>query len=372
MLALLMFSFAADAGSFYMVIASFTQEARAKEFSNAVSDIFEDASFHFDAQRKLFHVLVMQAHGREEAERYRIQLQRVGFSNAWVFSEGNEHTVVRKDGTEHSGGPIKLELYTGSTVLLSSSDNSYMSISRNKGEVQQTTDNESAQAFSFIAKTHNGHLLPARVNLLDYHGRHVSTFKTNKLVALSGKNGKERFILVCEAPGYSTETKIIDLRHVAATPGVFRNEDGVWEIAFNMSRVKPDVVEFLYRGLFYQDASVVEPFGKKNVELLLALLKGNPEWRIEINSHTNPRPKGQIAIAASEDIFDVSLARFKEACDKQLTRERALVLQNYLVEAGIAKKRITAMGWGSLAKAADPATDNAHFNDRVEVELVME
>lgn len=369
---LICFSFAVKARSFYVVIASFTKEIAAKRFSRSVSDVFENASFRFDTRRNLFHVFVMQTHGREEAENFRKHLQLVmGFNNVWIFIAGKEHNSVHAEDENGSGGYVKLELYTGSTVLLSSSDNSYMSISRNEGEVQQTTDNDSGQAFTFIAKTPNGHMLPARVVLLDNDGNQVSTFKTNQVVGLSGKNGKERMTLVCDARGYSTETKVINLRHPEATPGVNLNGDDVWEVAFNMSRMKPDQVEFVYRGLFHKDASVVEHFGKKNIEVLLALLTANPGWRIVINSHTNPRPKRQIAVAASEDIFDVSLARSKEASDKQLTRERAQVLQNYLVAAGIAKERITAMGWGSLAKVTDPTKSDAHFNDRVEVELMM-
>lgn len=371
-LLILFFSFGAEARSFYVVIASFTQEERAKEFSTSVRDVFEDASFHFDAQRKLFHVFLIRTHEREEAEHYRKEFQHLGFSDAWIFTEGNEHSAVQHDEEKDSGGPVKLELYTGSTVLISSSDNSYMSISRNNGEVEQTTGNESGHAFSFIAKTRNGHTLPARVVLVDDHGKQLSTFKTNKLVGLSGKNGKERLILICEAPGYSTETKIINLRNLALTRDVIRNDHGVWEVPFNMSRVKPDEVRLVYRGLFHKEASVVEAFGKKNIEVLLALLEGNPSWRIVIESHTNPRPKREIALAASEDIFDISLARFKEASDKQLTTERAEVLQNYLVAAGIRKERITARGWGSLAKVADPAGGDAHLNDRIEVQLVLD
>ena len=371
-LLLISMSTGALAAPYYVVLASFSDETKARRFQASIQSLFPAASRRFDSHKAIHHVLAVEGRTIGEAEMLRREIQQIaGFSNAWIFADTYASALTDQGHATVSNGVVKLELYTGSSVLLSSSENSYLSIAQNKGEVELTTRDGLGKAFIFFAKTPSGNQVKAQVAVLDQHGNALSVINTGQATGFYGKNVPDVLKLVCDVPGYNPEVKLIDVTRPGTMSDYVQNKDSVWQLTFYLTKQTIDEVSLRYCDLFYLNAAVLQPSAETSMDKLATLLKENPDWAIVINTHCDSGLRRDIVIAAPEDLFDRTLARSKYASDKQLTRERGRVMHDYLVEAGIDSKRIRLMGWGSLDRLVrDPGADT-RLNERVDVEVMM-
>lgn len=361
-------SFPACSSSFYVVVGSFSDESTARELAGSLRTVFNEASIKFEHTRQLYHVYVLETDHFREAEKFREELKwKKAIVNGWILSDAGT-ADVGQDG-DGADAPIRLELYSGNTVLLSSTDNSILTIAKDRGVVKENTRAESETPFRFIARNHAGLSLPGKVSLMR-NGTQISVFRTGEVVSFSGR--QEHFTLVCHVPGFSPEIRSIHLSELGKITGVSQDAKGVWEVKFNISKLMVNKVPLIYHNLFYGDAAVMKPSAKEAVDLLAAVAKGG-NGRIIINSHCNPRTTREITMRGSLDqYFEVGDIETKTGSDKQFTRARAETLSDYLVSQGIDRNRISIMGWGSLDMLVKGAEENTDINDRVEVELLME
>lgn len=351
----------ATAGPFYVVVASFKDEMRAWKFSQAIRDVFPEAAVSFDADQNLHHVFVKEMNRNDEAEKFRAKAKRIGFAEAWVLTDVRALSSETHNADEDAGGLVTLELYTGSTVLLSTTDNAFLSIAKNKGEISGIAEAEWGNAFTFIAKTSTGKALAATVSLLDEKNNELSTFKTNTVV---GFKGKRSLTLLCHAPGYGPQVKMVHLTNPGNATDIFQNEKGVWELTFQLSPQKTNEVALRYDELFHPDAAVLQESARPALDAVTRILIANPKWRIVITTHVNRAGKRKIFLPASESYFDLSRASTKQGSDKDLRHERARTLHGYLVAAGIKSSQIGVMDAGK------PGKDETHLGERVVIELV--
>lgn len=359
----------AAAGPFYIVVGTFSEEARAKEFTESIRDLFESAAWTFDAQREAWHVYVSQTHRQQEAEELLDAIQREsGFGFAWIFTDLKALPESADPNGLEAGDYTTLELYTGGSVLLGGQGNNYLAVSNSRPEPKAEFAQALTRTMTFVARTVTGVALPGKVSLINQKGKVLSTFKTGQEVSFSAKQPGQVVTLTCAVPGYSTDTKMINLDAVHNGTTIKQNDDGVWELTFVVSRVVPDEVKLLFHDVYYPDAAIFKRAARKQLDALVTLLKENPDWNIVINSHCNAGDKRTIKLTGMS-YFELDDAIEKKGTDKQLTRERAEAMRNYLVYKGIGNNRISAMGWGSLdmlVKAQEGATG---INDRVVVEV---
>lgn len=351
------------AGPFYVVIASFKEETHAYRFSESVRDVFPEASFRSDPAQMIHHVFVRETSIMKEAEEFRSHLHRIGFGDAWILADLKSlPTVTPRESV------VKLELYTGSSVLLSSADNSFLAIAKNKSEISGLTGGDSGKAFKFVAKNASGRPVPATVTLLNDLGDQESRFKTGEVVAFKGR---QTLNFLCRAPGYSPVAKLIDLSDIGGnTSDVAQDGDGVWELTFPVVRQNVNEINLRYHSLFHTDAAVLHDISKRSLEALVTMLLSNADWRISIKTHCNPGVRRRIFLPESGSPFDLSLATAKDGSDKKLTGEQAQTLLAYLVGKGIDSRRISIMAWGGLDRVVEQTEPSAFLNDRVEMELV--
>lgn len=359
------------AGPYYVVVGTFSGQGDARRFATAISGLFSEASFKFDAGRKLYHVHVMETTRHEEAVGFRNDLQRESsFRHAWIYID------LSSDGSD-GDGPLSedfvtLELYTGGAVVLGSTNNSYLSVTRAQLQKGDTAQRASTLAFRFTAETMNGIKIPAEVRVVSGRGSTVSSFKTDDVVAISGNEGS-RLILLCEAPGYSSEPRLIDPFNPGGhQDGPGQGREGIREIRFGINRLKVDEFSLSYPSMFYEDAAVFRPASKRSIDVLVSLLKANPRWRIVANIHCNRGQKRKIRLPARRGhYFDPGEVIERSAIDKQLTGKQGETLRDYLIENGIDGDRIKVMGWGSLHPLVSDAAPNAAINDRIEIEFIF-
>ena len=152
-----------------------------------------------------------------------------------------------------------------------------------------------------------------------------------------------------------------------------RNENGVWEVQFKLKKIEVNDISFLNKTAFYKDAAVLRPSSQKEIDELVFLMKNNPRYRIIIHSHSNPGIKRAIILTDKDDnYFDMEHTFEKSGSDMLLTKKRATIVRNYLINHGIGKKRIDVVGWGSKEMIVKSTSEEAEINERIEVELVAE
>jgi outer membrane protein OmpA-like peptidoglycan-associated protein len=101
---------------------------------------------------------------------------------------------------------------------------------------------------------------------------------------------------------------------------------------------------------FAPNRSDLYPAAKKEVDNLLKEMQKNPTMKVEVGGHT-------------DNVGDDKL-------NMQVSQRRANAIKSYLVEQGVAEKRIVAKGYGETAPVGDNATeDGRNRNRRIEIRM---
>lgn len=140
--------------------------------------------------------------------------------------------------------------------------------------------------------------------------------------------------------------------------------------SFQAERMDVHDISVLKNTSFQQDAALLEPGSRKDLEQLIAMMNDNPAYKILIHTHCKKRSKRDIKVPPGSDCFDVDGAITKKASDKRLTKERGRALRNYLVKSGADRKRVRFIGWESLGMPDATTALGNRVAEVVEIELV--
>jgi outer membrane protein OmpA-like peptidoglycan-associated protein len=127
-------------------------------------------------------------------------------------------------------------------------------------------------------------------------------------------------------------------------------KDSAIVMDFSLAAIPNDEYEFTLKGIYYDlDKYNIRPDAAKVLDSLAIILKANPGITIELGSHTDSR--------AAEDY------------NLTLSQKRAESAVEYLVKKGIAKDRLTAVGFGETQLVNDCAdgvdcTEEQHQENR--------
>ncbi|MBS1488749.1 MAG: OmpA family protein [Bacteroidetes bacterium] len=122
---------------------------------------------------------------------------------------------------------------------------------------------------------------------------------------------------------------------------------------------------------FFNDAAIMTPASKNQLDEIFNVLTENPDLQVKINGHTNGNSRGDIVyMGPSKNYFALTTDRkTKKGSAKELSSARAEVIKDWLIEQGIDASRITTEGWGGNKPVFDSKSVNARKNGRVEIEF---
>lgn len=126
--------------------------------------------------------------------------------------------------------------------------------------------------------------------------------------------------------------------------------DSVLQLDFILDQVPAEDVEFTLLGIYYDlDKYDLRPKSKEILDSLTMILRNNPALTIELASHTDSRAPADYNI--------------------KLSQKRAQVCVDYLVKNGIARDRLTPVGYGETRLVNDCAdgvdcTEEEHQQNR--------
>lgn len=141
---------------------------------------------------------------------------------------------------------------------------------------------------------------------------------------------------------------------------------------FPLVRYHKGDIATMFNVYFFKDAAIMRPESKYELHSLLEMMQENPNFEIKIHGHINGKSPGRIVTAGEDHEFFALTEDDKEGFGsaKKLSKERALVIKNYLINNGIESNRMEIKAWGGKRMLYDKHSSQAHKNVRVEIEIL--
>lgn len=215
------------------------------------------------------------------------------------------------------------------------------------------------------------------VELIDTdRARHIEKVQANQVVVLPDPKSKTgQLTLVADIFGYRKVQHEIKypLTLADTTQDFIRAGDSALVITFDLIRYHQGDVQTLYNVYFYNDAVIMLPESKYELNSLLQMMQENPNYRIKLHGHSNGKSSGKIlALGPDKNFFDMEGTVQGQGSAKDLSEQRAGVIKEYLVTHGIGADRIEVKAWGGKKPLFDKHSVNAKKNVRVEVEIMKD
>ncbi len=233
-------------------------------------------------------------------------------------------------------------------------------------------DADGNRKFKFdIFNTVDRRKVVGRVDLVTEAGRKLISYQGNELIQLKRKDVSGEIILSCEILGYRKLLFKLNYDNPFLSDGVQKGEDEEAIIPFGLVRLQKGDIAVMYNVFFYQDAAIIRPESKYEINNLLGMMNENAAYKIRIHGHTNGNSAGKIiTMGDSKNYFSLSGTKEGRGSAKDLSEKRAEVIQQYLVDNGISVGRTQIKAWGGKRPLYDKNDNQARANVRVEIEIL--
>jgi outer membrane protein OmpA-like peptidoglycan-associated protein len=403
------------AKGYYIVVAAFlpNQVEQAKQYSEKINRGGKQSKYGFDAERKLYYVyLDYFADFSHSIDQMLASRKEGGFADSWVrIIKGDtqqekviakeepqkkveekkatnnvaekpakaEAAVVKPTEASRPVPPVAAEAKVNPTPapapLLASAD----VIPNPKAEpvyLPQTLKN--TQAFFSLYNKKTGQVIDGDVEVHDTDRKRLITkLKANSYLSLPDPKSKSgKLTLIGSAFGYQ---KIHHEMNYYNTEADTLHEDidlvgNYYMVKFDMSRMVKGDIAILYNVYFYNDAAVMLPSSKPELNRLLQMLQENPNYKVMLHGHTNGNGRGKIIyVGPSKDFFSITKDDVvnESGSAKELSGARAQVIKEWLVAQKIDVNRIEVKAWGGDKMLHEKDSQHARRNVRVEVEVLQ-
>ena len=190
------------------------------------------------------------------------------------------------------------------------------------------------------------------------------------------KNGTGKMSLIADVFGYRKNQ--VNLNYYNPLSDTTTNNievtSDIYKVNFDMVRYHKGDIVVMYNVYYFNDAAIMQPESRYEVNSLLSMMKENQNYKIRIHGHTNGKNPGKIVTRGESNSFfalsDLNKDGYGSA--KELSKERAQVIKDYLVSEGISEDRMEIKAWGGKRMLYDKFSSQAKNNVRVEIEILEE
>lgn len=389
------------APGYYVVVGAYaaSRENVAQNYTDVLIRQRYQADYGYNAVRKLYFVYISSFDNLRTALQEMQRVRRQGkFPDAWVRVVPG-HIVqpshpasadASRPSTDKTVAPEEAPVATNSgstsapvgnpqnTTTSSQPDTSNIEVTDNPPIVQHakmTLGN--TEVFISMFNARNNRIIEGDVQVVDTdRAKLIKKVKGNEYLVLPDpKSNTGRLTLICEAFGYrKVQDEITYPLPLADT--VKPNIDLMGTtlvINFDMVRYHKGDITTLYNVYFYNDAAIMLPESRYELNSLLEMMQESPTNRIRLHGHTNGNYHGRvITMGNTKNFFTLEGSKESSGSAKDLSRNRAEVIKSFLVENGIAADRVEVKAWGGKRPLYDKRGPNARRNVRVEVEILEE
>jgi len=373
--------------SLYVVIGAFGIPRNAMEFTENAKTQGYAAQFELNPKRKLFYVYVLHTEDRKAAITETIKLQKQSpFHDTWMYQGllGDNPQVVkiseseRKEVIETLVEEKKINPVDTVQVLTASTPEPITEIKPDESNVMKAATPlppADSRIFLFrITALEDKDTLAGDVDIFNPESsnkRKMATYRGNDEVKVKAINKSGNMWLHCEVFGYRKLEIPLNFNTPDSTDGV-TIADNVITVPFELVRLQKGDKAIMFNVYFYKDAAIMRPESRYEVNSLLEMMNENPDYKIRIHGHTNGNAAGKIiSMGNSKNFFQLSTENKEgRGSAKKLSEERALLLQQFLIENKISADRIQVKAWGGSQPIYEVDHAAAHANVRVEIEIL--
>ncbi len=384
---------------YYTVVGAYdnTREDFAKRYTQSLQDKGLKAQYGFNTSRDLFFVYLSAHTDLKSALRGMYEVRgNSEFKDAWVrvvpgvigqpgeserpvttdTAPAEEVAVVETKKEQAKQEEVKVEEVAKPVVVVEETP----AVAEEEEKLVQvypmTLGN--SEIFLSLYNASNNRIIDGDVMVIDTDkGKMLKTVKGNEYLTLPDPRSESgKVTLICDVFGYRKLQYDINYRNpVADTALAYVDMMGLsFVVSFDLVRYRKGDIQTLSHVYFYNDAAVMLPESRYEVNQLVQMMTENPRMKILLHGHTNGHYHGKIIKMGPEKNF---FAIGKDAVNtvgsaKDLSYERAEVIKEYLMSQNIEESRIEVKGWGGKKPLFDKHSANARKNVRVEVEVVAE
>jgi outer membrane protein OmpA-like peptidoglycan-associated protein len=231
------------------------------------------------------------------------------------------------------------------------------------------------EVFLSLYNQNNNRIVEGDVKVVDTdRTKLIKEVKGNEYLLLPDPKSKSgQLTLICEAFGYRKIQQEINYPFpLADTVKDYVDLMGTTVVInFDLMRYRLGDVATLYHVYFYNDAALMLPESKFELNSLLQMMQENPKYRIRLHGHSNGNYNGKIiSLGPDKNFFSLEGSVNSIGSSKDLSRQRAETIKEFLLSNGIDAARVEIKSWGGKKPIYDKHSVNAKRNVRVEVEIL--
>lgn len=378
---------------YYIVVAAYapSREAIAQNYAEALHRKGIEAAYGFNSSRNYYFVYLKYFTNLKSSLEEMVNIRKQPeFSDAWVrvipgVISGEPKPVV--DQTPNVPEPVN-ETPTVSAVGSTAGSETSLVIESvtSPHDTIEITDNPpieqhekmdlgNTEVFLSLFNARNNRIVDGNVKVIDTdRSKLIREVKGNEYTHLPDpKSQSGQLTLICEAFGYRKIQQEINfpLPLVDTVKDYIDLMGTTFVINFDLIRYYRGDIAILYNVYFYNDAAVMLPESKFELNSLLEMMKENQKYRIRLHGHTNGNYHGKIiTMGENKNFFSLDGSKHSLGSAKDLSYNRALVIKEFLVENSIDPSRVEVKAWGGRRPLYDKHGANAKRNVRVEVEIL--
>ncbi len=384
------------APGYYVVVGAYAQsrENIAQNYVEALTRRGLDAHYGYNSSRRLYFVYLRFFNNLKESlqDMYNTRKQ-AEFADSWVrvvpgdiIAKGNEPPKQRsaekpkETPAQQAPQPVAATPAPTETAPQPSSERPV-----DPRDTITVTDNPPIKQYNpvtlgntevFLSLFHgrNNRIVDGEVKVIDTdRAKLLKNVKGNEYLMIPDpKSPSGKVTLIAEVFGYRKIQQ--EINYPLPLQDTVKPEidylGTTFVINFDMVRYHRGDIATLYNVYFYNDAAIMDPRSKYELNSLLQMMQENPKYKITLHGHTNGNYHGKIYVLGdNKDFFSLKGAKETVGSAKELSGQRAEVIKGYLVDNGIAADRIAVQAWGGRRPLYDKHSPNARQNVRVEVEI---
>lgn len=371
---------------YYVTVAAYAEskEDFAQRYLSKLQRDGYDASYGFNSSKGLYFVYLKYFTTLKDGLREMQATRKEGvFTDAWVrVVAGNIQqpvAVTSEESKEEKKDESLVTIDKPSTEDKTETTDSVEVIAPNEEIVQYDPITlENTEVFLNLYNATNDRIIDGEIEVIDTERtRLIDKAKGNEYITMPDPKSKSgQLTFIADVFGYRKVQHEINYKiPLADTVKSYIDLVGTtFVINFDMVRYRAGDIATLYQVYFYNDAAIMLPESKYQLEELLALMNENPNYRIRLHGHTNGNYHGKIfSVGPSQDFFSLQNdVVTTTGSAKHLSELRADVIRDYLVANGIQADRIEIKAWGGKRPLYDKKGANAKRNVRVEVEILQD
>lgn len=390
------------APGYYIVVAAYRlgQDAYAQSYVNRISKADLKASYGADLDRKYLYVYLDFFTDYDQSIREMLATRKKeGFEQAWVrIMKGVPESLVKEVAKKEeirADNSLKVEeeaKVDPVTVAQSSSVEEKKPVEEIKTEqvevvVEASTPEEKimdpqvmsdASVYLSLFNARNNDPIEGEVEIVDTErARLITKLKGNEYIKLPDPKSKSgRLTLIANVFGYRPiqhelnylQTPTDTMLHYVEWAG------NHYLVKFDLVRYHKGDIQTLYNVYFYNDAAIMLPESKYQLNNLLEMMKENASYKIMLHGHTNGNARGKLIKMGPSKSFFALADDVKEGTGsaKDLSKARAEVIKEWLLAQGVGEDRVEVKAWGGGRMLHDKNSVNAKKNIRVDVEILEE